>query len=137
MDQTETLRRTIDRMQAELTRLESIPDPALMPVETVLFWQQKMPLPGAWMGEPRTRSYMYVALKVPMNPTSPAWSDGACWYVTGSRGQERYTDDEMRNVLSHENTTDQYIVAEWLSLEEYEPTSPFDDDGIDYLTNNS
>jgi hypothetical protein len=127
MDKTETLRRTIDRMQAELTKLEEIPDPALMPVETVVFWQRTITLPGQWVNRPIEHTYMYVALKVPAS-RSGVTSDGACWYVTGSRGQERYTDDELRDVLAAENTSDRYVVETWLALEEYEPPSPYDTD---------
>jgi hypothetical protein len=139
MNRAELLARQIDRAERELAALEEIPDPALMAVETVIFWQRTMPLPGRWVNpvDAPSRTYMYVALKVPVTPTGVT-KDGACWYVTG-RENERYTDDELRETLAHETVSDRYVVAEWLPLEAYEPASPFDedDDGIDYLTNNS
>ena len=140
MNRAELLQKQIDRAERELARLEEVPDPALMPVETVIFWQRTLPAGVYRSGlhvSNELRAYMYVALKVPVNPTGVT-SDGAVWYVTGMDGNERYTDDELRETLAHETVSDRYVVGEWTPLEDFVPVSPFDeDDGIDYLTNNS
>jgi hypothetical protein len=138
VDRTEILKKIIENSTAELIKLEEIPDPALMPVETVIFWKRTFPTrPGNFVGT-HPKAYMYVALKVPVS-FGGVTGDGAGWYVTGMNGNERYTDDELRETLAHETMSDRYVVSEWLPLEAYEPASPFDedDDGIDYLTNNS
>jgi hypothetical protein len=130
MNREDILKKRIDQLSTELERLEEVPDPALMPVETVVFWQRTMPIgtsvyERAGLVQRPKRSYMYVALKVPISFTGVT-SDGACWYVTGMNGNERYTDDALRETLAHESVSDRYVVAEWLALEEYVPASPFE-----------
>lgn len=127
------LRKRIDADSAALQALEEIPDPALMPVETVIFWQRSLQdHASAILSERaasmiRPRSYMYVAIKVPMNPVGST-RDGAVWYVTGMTGNERYTDDELRETLAHKSVSERYVVGEWIPLAEYVPASPFDSD---------
>lgn len=127
MDTAEILRRQIDRAEKRLAQLEAIPDPALMPVETVIFWKRTFRQGSGYVPVPHDSiSYMYVALRV---PDGSAALDGAHWYVTGSQGRERYTDDELREMLAHETVSDRYVVETWLGLEAYVPASPFETEG--------
>ena len=42
-----------------------------------------------------TGEFVFVAVKTPISFTGET-RDGAGWHITGSNGQERYTDDEIR-----------------------------------------
>lgn len=109
MSNADDLKRTINRLNGELSRIESVPDPALMPLETVLSWQHTCPL------EPT--AYKFISIKV---------LDGT-WYTTAQDSDVHVMNDgELRGWLADPNVNERYIVSEWLKLDEYAPTSPFE-----------
>ena len=128
MANADELKRSIDRLNAELTRIESVPDPALMPVETVLFWERKFPNglghrsshysgPRYSLADGEPIAYKFIAIKV----------GPGIWYTTARDFDTHVADDdEMRDTLAGPNVSERHIVSEWLKLEDYEPTSPFD-----------